>query len=244
MDRVIPPVRPASLHRRFLQIASDPLLIPGVHHHCDEWCDYCPVTERCLTFRCIEAFRTAHKRAQDDPTFTSMAEAVAFTRGIAAIEGTSTVELDALVAGGAETTGMETSDALAGVALEYAVRIATGLRPIASLMANRRPTPGNPRPEEVLLWYHVRIYMRVVRALVAANGKGPGGIRLEDALGSAKLVLVGVQRSRAALQCLQRQTGDDLPEEMSMLDTLERGIDERFPGARSFVRVGLDVPVV
>jgi hypothetical protein len=36
----------------FLAIAKDPTIIPGVHHHCDEWCDYCLVTNRCLAFRC------------------------------------------------------------------------------------------------------------------------------------------------------------------------------------------------
>jgi hypothetical protein len=67
---------------------------------------------------------------------------------------------------------------------------------------------------------------------------------MEDALGSAKLVLVAVQKSRAALECLRQQQSDDLAELTSMLDTLEHGIDERFPGAQSFVRLGLDVPVV
>ena len=36
---------------------------------------------------------------------------------------------------------------------------------------------------------------------------------------------------------------NDIAELVSVLDTLERGIDERVPDARSFVRLGLDVPV-
>jgi hypothetical protein len=245
MDAETTRVSPPPINRRFLEIARDPHLIPGVHHHCDEWCDYCPVTERCLTFRCTEAFRRAHKRARNEPTFASIAEAVAFTRDIAAIEGTPTAELDALAVRGAGAEGMQTSDPLAGIALDYAVRIATGLQPTALVIVNEPPTPGSPRPEEVLRWYHVRIYLRLVRALIAKEGRGPGGIRMEDALGSAKLVLVAVQKSRAALErLLRRQTGEDLIDAMSMLDSLERGIDERFPGARSFVRFGLDVPVV
>jgi hypothetical protein len=234
----------ASLNRRFVEIARDPRLIPGVYHHCDEWCHYCPVTERCLTFRCTEAYRAVHKRRADDPTFGSMDEAVAFTRQIFAVEGASTMELDALVAQGAEASGMQTSDPLAGVALEYAVRVAVGLRPIASMVVAEPPTSGNPLPEEVLLWYHVRIYMRLVRALVAKAGKGPAGVRMEDALGSAKLVLVAIHKSRAAVECLQRRDGGEIGELLPILESLERGIDERFPGARSFVRFGLDVPVV
>jgi hypothetical protein len=245
MDPDTLPVSAASLNRQFLNIARDPRLIPGVHQHCDEWCDYCPVCDRCLTFRCTEAFRKAHGRVHDAPTFTDMAEAIAFTRAIAAIEGSSTAELDAIVAQGEAAIAMHTSDPLAGVALDYAVRIAAGLRPFASLSLNGPPTPGSPRPEEVLLWYHVRIYLRLVRALVAKEGKGPGGIRMDDALGSAKLVHVAVRKSRAALELLKhRDAADELTELISLLDTLERGIDERFPGARSFIRFGLDVPVV
>ena len=37
-------------HSAFLAIAKDPTIIPGVHHHCDEWCDCCLVTNRCLEF--------------------------------------------------------------------------------------------------------------------------------------------------------------------------------------------------
>ncbi len=233
-----------NVNRRFLEIAKDPRIIPGVHHHCDEWCHYCPVTQRCLTFRCTEEFRKEHRRAEDDPTFASMAEAIAFTRTIAAIEGTSTAELDALVAQGPEAAGMQTADPLAGIALDYALRVAIGLRSVVPVMAAGPPAAGQPQPEEVLLWYHVRIYLRLVRALVAKEGKAPGGVRMDDALGSAKLVLVAVQKSRAAVECLQRRDRDDLSELLTMLETLERGVDERFAGARSFVRFGLDVPVM
>jgi hypothetical protein len=238
--------RSVAVNRRFLEIAKDPRIIPGVHHHCDEWCDYCPVTERCLTFRCTEEFRKAHGRGEDDPTFASLAEAVAFTRQIAAIEGTSTAELDALVSRGAEAAGMQTSDPLAGIALDYALRVALGLRSVASVIADAPPAQAarHPQPEQVLLWYHARIYLRLVRALVAREGKTSGGVRMEDALGSAKLVLVAVQKSRAAVECLQRRDGHESGDLLTMLDTLERGIDERFPGARSFVRFGLDVPIM
>jgi pyruvate formate-lyase activating enzyme-like uncharacterized protein len=33
-------------HSTFFAIAKDPTIIPGVDHHCDEWCDYCLVTNR------------------------------------------------------------------------------------------------------------------------------------------------------------------------------------------------------
>jgi hypothetical protein len=87
--------------------------------------------------------------------------------------------------------------------------------------------------------------MRVFRALVSRDRANAGsGRTLEDADGSAKVALVRVQRSRDALESLRNIANERrVAELISALDTIERGIDEQFPAARSFVRVGLDVPV-
>jgi hypothetical protein len=230
-------------HSTFLAIAKDPTIIPGVHHHCDEWCDYCLVTNRCLAFRCTDEHRRRQGLADGEPTFRSLDEAVAFTRSVAEAEGSSTPELDALVAVGAERAGLHTADPLAGAALDYAQQVAIGFAPVAELAARAIRRSG-PEPEEVVLWYHVRIYLRLVRALVAREGRAPGGNRMDDANGSAKLVLVGIQKSRAAIERMQaNKPADDFTGLTSALVTLERGIEERFPDARTYVRVGLDVPV-
>ena len=50
---------PAALRARFLIIARDPRIVPAMHHHCDEWCDYCPATGRCVAYKCRDAFRKA-----------------------------------------------------------------------------------------------------------------------------------------------------------------------------------------
>ena len=67
---------------------------------------------------------------------------------------------------------------------------------------------------------------------------------MEDANGSAKLVLFAIQKSRAAIEQMQfHEPADDFTDLTSTLITLERGIEERFPEARTYVRIGLDVPV-
>ena len=85
------------MNSRFLAVTQDPAIIPAVHHFCDEWCDYCPVTKRCLAFRCTAEFRKTKGRRDGDETFANMDEAVQFTRDLAAIEGTLTEELDELI---------------------------------------------------------------------------------------------------------------------------------------------------
>ena len=47
-----------------------------------------------------------------------------------------------------------------------------------------------------------------------------------------------------ALQVVRRTTRPDLIDPLiTLLGDLDRGLEERFPGARAFVRVGLDCPI-
>src|SRR5688572_2038934 len=235
-----------SLAARFLTIAKDPTIIPGVHHHCDEWCDYCPVTARCLGFRCTQDFRKYRRRRPGDPTFESLEEAAEFTRDMSIAEGVPTPELDMLLAGSAESAGLRTSDPLAGAAWEYAVGVAVLLASVATSVVAAPPQHPAPGGENVVLWYHVRIYFRLVRALVAKERSSSGlAGRWDDAIGSAKLVLVSVDRSRSALRGLSgRFDPAEISRLIALLDGIESGIDERLPEARRFVRPGLDVPVI
>jgi hypothetical protein len=186
-------------------------------------------------------FRRQAGRFDTRVPFATTDEAVAFTRELAAAEGTSTDELDALMAAPADQPGTEISDSLATVSWEYAVRAALFMVPGARTMPPPRPAGAAPAAIEVVLWYHLRIYMVMFRALVGCTG---GAESIEQANGCAKLALISVQRSRAALDSL-RGGGDDVEIQalMALLETLERGVDERFPKARAFVRVGLDCPV-
>ena len=228
---------------RFLQVARDPQVIPGVHHYCDEWCDHCAVTARCLAFRCTEIHRKSKGRASSDPPFQSTEEMIEFTRALAAAEGTGTPELDELLTQGAHGGGFRTSDPLAQTAIEYALAVSMWLvlSPEELRSLRRGSLPG---PEEVVLWFHLRIYLKLTRALLTRQRvlAGLSGLH-EDAIGCAKLTLVSVRRSRKALAQLNTPaTSPTVTPLLGLLDVLEKGIHERFPDARRFVRVGLDVP--
>ena len=234
------------MNGQFLAISQDPRIVPGVHHYCDEWCDYCPVTRRCLVFRCTEVFREERGRKEEEETFANIDEAIEFTRQLAAVEGIRTDELDELLAHPPGESGVRTDDPLAERALDYAARTELLLLPVALLLASRRsrPSPGGPSPEEVIVWYHARIYMKIFRALVSAASDCAAGPRGDDARGCAKLAIVSIDRSRAALHSLRGTVGAGRIDPLiAILDELDRGLEERFPAVRSFVRVGLDCPV-
>jgi hypothetical protein len=108
---------------------------------------------------------------------------------------------------------------------------------------------------EVIGWYHTLLPPKVARAIRGiverenidnASSELSGILaesRLNDANGSGKLALVSIQRSAAAWvrmrQILPRRE-DEIIEMLSILSRLQRGIHAAVPGAKAFVRPGLD----
>ena len=98
---------------------------------------------------------------------------------------------------------------------------------------------------EIVSWYQHLIYVKVNRAL---NGKIQASEdSLEDdeydANGSAKVALIGIEKSIAAwglLQSLHGRDNSQLQEILFYLERLRRKVMNLFPGAQSFIRPGFD----
>ena len=230
---------------QFLAIARDPRIIPGVHHYCNEWCDYCEVTARCCGYLCAELHRKRHGRKDGEPTFTAIDEAVAFTRDISAAEGVRTDELDALLANAPGESGIATTDPLAELAWQYAERVSRLMAPLVVEWMIKPPLPrrGGPPPMEIVLWYHLRIYMKVFRALIARETHA-GGAESEEARGCGKVALVSIDQSLEALARLTDAfSAADLADLRQRLTGLRDQLEKKIPLARAYIRVGLDEPV-
>jgi hypothetical protein len=232
------------MNRKYLEIARDPRIIPGVHRYCDEFCEHCAVRDRCLAFRCFTVFRRQQGRRDSDPTFLTVREATEFTRELAAIEGIGVPGLEAVLGGEQGTGGLRTEDPLIALAWEYALGVSLWLVLTPEELRQLNARSSGQAPEALVLWHHLRIHMKLVRATMARARAATGARHWhEDAVGCAKLTLVSVQRSREALHRLRTPaSARTVGSLVSLLDDLERGIDERFPEARAYVRYGLDAP--
>jgi len=225
----------------FADMVADPGLLPGVYSYCDQWCSYCPVTARCLVYRARARWEERHGGPRE-----TIEDAVAFTREVARAAGGRTPELDALESGQAVRK--------AGARQDLAERLVTQYAFLASMFLQRsgwRPPSESavpstpPAPLDVVGWYHLQIAAKVGRAF---DGLSPAVGNLDerraDAVGSAKVALIGIERSRRALELLEGQSPQDIIEAMlHLLELLNRRLTKRFPGARAFVRPGLDCPV-
>ena len=229
----------------FVQVALDPSIIKGVYHGCDQWCMYCPVTQRCLAYRCSPEIRSGKH-----DIYSSLAdrlyEGLAFLKAQSKAEGQSTVELDAMLANDPRKQAhlIQLDDPIERMGRRYGrVSIAyLSSRPDYPFDLNPRPT--GPTPIEVFAWFHRLVPAKVYRALLsAANAARGDASAADDARISAKVALIGIDRSLDALEAMAADEDDPRFELLQMqLRRLRRELEGRFPDARGCIRPGLDVP--
>jgi hypothetical protein len=233
------------LTQPFVKAALDPNLIAGIYNTCDQWCLYCPATSRCLAYRCRPP---GAKEEERQDIYANIAErlyeSLGTVKAMTEADGKAYPELDALLAADPRKTVVyqPIDDPLEAAGRRYAKLARSYLlsRPDFPCVMKRRP--DGPAPLEVFAWFYTLIAAKIYRAIIsggaAARGDAKGGV---DAVASAKVALLGIDRSRAAIQALQQEDDDARLDAMSAhLRRLSRDVEARFPDARTFVRVGLD----
>ena len=98
---------------------------------------------------------------------------------------------------------------------------------------------------DVIRWYQLQIAVKFCRAL-SSDGESElldEETMLTDSLGSAKVALLGIDRSLAAWTILRHafpEHADEIIDILVDLDRLRHAAECRLPDARAFVRPGLD----
>jgi len=262
----------AKRRRTLKDLAADPSFISGVYNYCDRWCERCPLTARCLVFATEQqedaqdpASRDITNRAFWSRMEGSLREAQEMLDELMREHGITLEPED--LAEGAERRRRQDQEmeshpcVIAGRAYGDAVDIwfkGAGPRFTARAAALesevRMGLPGVDPEEEarrlrdatdVIRWYQHQIAVKLMRAVSSAGSGDEAEIDAEsrDANGSAKVALIGVDRSLTAWAEMLRQ----MPEEedrllpiLAALARLQRDIEAAFPSARAFVRPGFD----
>jgi len=258
--------------RRLRELAADPQFIPGMHNYCDRWCDRCPLTSRCLTYAMEQeadaeesVSRETGNRAFWRRLERILREAHEMLDEMLRERGIQVEPLDAE----AERMLLPFDDdarrhpcALAATA--YAQEVAgwleaagPRLRARGEALAGRRRmglTRTDPAADaerlrdaaEVIQWYQRLIAVKILRAAgsLAREGRAVEASDRADADGSAKVALLGIDRSLAAWTELLRQLPDEEDGILPMLAALcrlRRELEATFPDARAFRRPGFDI---
>jgi hypothetical protein len=220
--------------------------IVGVFNYCDRWCETCPFTSHCRVFA-----HSARMEASLDPSFRALTEAPplpseqpdpppAWVREL--MEEMN--EVCANPASVEEATGprpevLPEHEAISLRAAAYA--LAAG----AWLDASGDWTAAASDPRSVIAWHHTLIPAKIHRALTGAASDRESGEEWQDCDGSAKVALLGIDRSDAAWREAAERgwaTWADASPVLADLAWLRARLEQAFPRARAFVRPGFDEP--
>ncbi len=261
------------LARRTLkELAGDPRFITGIYNYCDRWCERCPLTSRCLVFATEQQGNAADPCSRDisNRAFWTRLEGMLREANemLEEMMKEHGIEIDPgdLIAGAEEEKrrrdeAWEHPCAVAGTAYAKAVRTwFETAGPLFQACAealedqHRMGLPGaDPEGDalrlqdatEIIRWYQHQIAVKIMRAVHSAGGTETADVEAEgdDSNGSAKVALIGIDRSMAAWAELLRQMSDEQDRILPLLASLgrlRREVEGIFPDARTFVRPGFD----
>jgi len=114
-----------------------------------------------------------------------------------------------------------------------------------AFLRSHLPDADEPPPHgsaiEVAWRFHQLLNSKICHALSSERGAANHVPELQaDALGSAKVVLIGIDRSIAAWQTIAAEDSDArIGGFVELLEALRAGMELHFPDARGFVRPGV-----
>ena len=256
---------------RLKQLAEDPRFIQSIYNYCDRWCERCPFTARCLNFALgEEGFDHLEVQDLDNEAFwKKLSETLQVTLELleeAAEE--NGIDLHSL---NAEELGEEerSNDELARdhecsrTAKLYIEMVDDWLNSARDLFGEEEKEiahdqlheavdtdssekdTGLLEPAEVVDWYQHLIYVKLMRAIRGELDEEPDFVDEypKDSDGSAKVALIGIDRSIAAWgeirNCFPHRS-DQIMDILLHLEQLRRNVEKTFPNARAFIRPGFD----
>ncbi len=244
--------------------------IDGIFNYCDRWCERCPFTLRCRNFAMqAEAFPDAQSRDIRNQAFWDALGGV-FARTLQMVRESAEqrgIDLDAIDCQDvvreqearhrrARNHPLFTSaEAYADAVHDWFEQHGTEFQQQEErLQTELRLGLENVDPQaeaveigdavDVVHWYQYQIAVKLARALAQDwDHESTAEIDRHDANGSAKVALLGIDRSLAAWEVLRRafgQRADPILDIMLRLDRLRRAVEAALPEAREFVRPGFD----
>lgn len=255
------------------EMAGDQRFISGIYNYCDRWCERCPQTSRCLNYAMSEEeFADPNTRdIRNEAFWIKLAETFKTTldllKEMAASEG---IDLDAIDSEDLVEEHRAFQEAaknheISRSALDYADMAESWLEEARAFFMGGeeidpglQSIPGNGEEREkygleealeVIQYYQHQIYVKLARAISGQMEEesvidDEPARYAKDSDGSAKVALIGLDRSIAAWGVIGRHLptfrSHDVPAILTHLERLRRRIEKAFPDARGFLRPGFD----
>jgi hypothetical protein len=247
---------------RMDELARDPRFIPGIYNYCDWWCERCTFTGRCMNYalaREEESGESSSQDAENEAFWNKLHETFDATIGRLE-EAAEEMDIDLddedfeeNLREQEEIRETAHSQPFSRTAMRYIDIAEQWLRSHEGLADDGPDSPGRGAGGdeatlldclEVIRWYQHQIWVKLCRAAtgaIRAAMEDMEGME-EDADGSAKVALLGMERSIAAWATLLKHFPDheDAIFAIGTLKRLLRQAEATFPHARAFRRPGFD----
>jgi hypothetical protein len=244
------------------ELARNPDLISGIYNYCDRWCERCPLASRCLLY-------ATEQEDEDNSPESRDIQNEAFWRKLSSIFQ----ETREMVMEWAEKEGIDLNEfkeedelqlrkkrrqvdnhSLARAGKNYANSASDWFREfdqlveVSDLAATDADIEEAERlvdAREIIHWYQYQIAVKTMRALSSRidelaeeRDESP-----KDSDGSAKVALLGIDRSIAAWRLMQLsvpERAESIVPLILQLERLRHRTERQFPSARDFIRPGFD----
>ena len=233
--------------RTLTELANNPDLISGIYNYCDRWCERCPLTSRCLVYA------TEQEDDNDSPESRDIRNE-AFWKKL----GSIFQETREMIAEWAKEAGVDLTEPTAEDGVRYQrKRQLVDNHPLAKAGKKYANAASDwfrefdhehgeslEEAREVIQWYQYQIAVKTMRALSGRREELDEDPELpKDSDGSAKVALIGIDRSIAAWRLMQLslpQQTESIVTLILQLEKLRARLEQGFPAARNFVRPGFD----
>ena len=233
-------------------LADNPDLIPGIYNYCDRWCERCPLTSRCLVYATeSEDGDVQNNDIRNEAFWQKLDETLAEVRQLIPAWAKQALNLNTSTDANKARRHRRQVDnhPLTKAGKRYANAASDWFRELDQPNdSSTNVGTQNPQPFEdtrqVIEWYQYQIAVKTMRALSARNEDDADDKYLpKDYDGSAKVALIGIDRSIAAWHLMQLSLSDRAESIVPLilqLDSLRTKLEESFPQARDFIRPGFD----
>jgi len=234
--------------RTLTELANNPDLISGIYNYCDRWCERCPLTSRCLVY-------ATEQEDNDSPENRDLRNE-AFWRKLSEIfHDTREMIVDWAQNAGVDFNAFAEDDEarckrkrqlvdnhpLTKAGKKYANAASDWFREFDQTIEFGDVEDAR----EVIQWYQYQIAVKTMRALSGRKEELEEDLTdfPKDSDGSAKVALIGIDRSIAAWRMMQMTSPDRVESIVPLilqLEGLRRRLEKSFPQARDFIRPGFD----
>jgi len=244
--------RAEKLEAMLSRIVNDPNIIPGIHNYCDRWCERCTHSIHCSVFKMETSMEMDYENLDtENQKFWDHLGSLIHTAAMMLQEKMKDAGIDPTIDTLADTkqfTEEPFSSKAVIMSKEYTMDAGNWLEEQRDFLIGEHEkfnAIGGENPTivadtiDVIQHYFMIIATKTYRAHLPFESEEDSS----DAMGSAKVALILIDRSTAAwVRLMELYPGfeDTILEFLRQLTDIKKLIQERFPNAMSFVRPGFD----